>query len=66
MENEFLYGAVILIAIVFFGWRVRKSIIILSQSRNDPKLKMPILEWLYIAMAISLVALFGLSSAGIL
>ncbi len=62
--DSFWYGILVVAALLFFGWRVSKSIKAIKASRTAKK-PAPFLEWLYIAMALFLTGLFVLNALGL-
>ncbi len=65
MTQEFLFGALIIVAGLIFFWRMRKAIQAISKARAE-KAKAPGLEWSYIVMGVVLIVLLGLNLFGIL
>jgi len=56
MTQEFLFGALIVVAGLIFFWRMRKAIQVISKARAE-RTKAPGLEWSYLVMGIGLIGL---------
>lgn len=65
MNQEFIFGALVIIAGLIFFWRMRKSIQLISKARAEKK-KAPALEWGFIFMGIFLIVVFALRSFGLI
>jgi lipid-A-disaccharide synthase-like uncharacterized protein len=65
MSQEFIFGALIIVAGLIFFWRMRKSIQLISIARAEKK-KAPLLEWAFIFMGIFLLVVFGLRFFGVI
>lgn len=65
MTQDFLFSALIVVALVVFGWRIRKSLQAISAARAAKK-SAPIIEWAYIWMGLFLAILFVLNLFGVL
>jgi hypothetical protein len=65
MTQDFLFSALIVVALVVFGWRIRKSIQAISAARAKKK-SAPLIEWTYIWMGAFLAILFILNTFGVL
>lgn len=64
MTQEFLFSALILVAIVVFAWRIRKSLMAIFKARAEKK-SAPLIEWAYIWMGLFLLGLFILNALGL-
>lgn len=65
MTQDFLFSALIVVALLVFGWRIRKSLQAISAAKAAKK-SAPIIEWTYIWMGLFLAILFVLNAFGIL
>ena len=63
--DSFWYGVLVIVALLVFGWRVRKSFAAISSARAAKK-SAPILEWIYIFMGAFLLILFILNIFGLI
>jgi uncharacterized membrane protein YhaH (DUF805 family) len=62
--DSFWYGILVVAAVLFFGWRVAKSIKAIKAAKAAKK-SAPLIEWLYIVMALFLASLFVLNALGL-
>jgi hypothetical protein len=63
--DSFWYGVLVIVALLVFGWRIRKSFGAISAARAAKK-SAPILEWIYIFMGAFLLILFILNAFGLI
>ena len=63
--DSFWYGVLVIVALLVFGWRIRKSFVAISAARAAKK-SAPILEWIYIFMGVFLLVLFILNALGLI
>ncbi len=62
--DSFWYGILVVAAVLFFGWRVSKSIKAIKAAKAAKK-PAPLIEWIYIVMALFLAGLFILNAFGL-
>lgn len=62
--DSFWYGILVVAAVLFFGWRVSKSLKAIRAAKAAKK-SAPFIEWLYIVMALFLAGLFILNALGL-
>ena len=62
--DSFWYGIRVVAAVLFFGWRVSKSIKAIKAAKAAKKAA-PLIEWIYIVMALFLAGLFILNAFGL-
>jgi hypothetical protein len=62
--DSFWYGILIIVALLVFGWRIRKSLKIIRDARAAKK-SAPLIEWVYMAMGLFLAVLFVLNAFGL-
>ena len=62
--DSFWYGILIIVALLVFGWRIKKSIVAIKAARAAKKAA-PFLEWTYILMGVFLAVLFVLNALGL-
>jgi hypothetical protein len=62
--DSFWYGILVVAAVLFFGWRVSRSLKAIKAARAAKK-SAPLIEWLYIVMALFLASLFVLNALGL-
>ena len=62
--DSFWYGILIIVALLVFGWRIRKSLKLIRDARATKK-SAPLIEWVYMAMGLFLAVLFVLNAFGL-
>jgi prolipoprotein diacylglyceryltransferase len=62
--DSFWYGILVVAAVLFFGWRVSKSLKAIRAAKAAKK-SASFIEWLYIVMALFLAGLFILNALGL-
>jgi phosphoglycerol transferase MdoB-like AlkP superfamily enzyme len=63
--DSFWYGILVVAALLFFGWRLSKSLKAIKAARAAKK-SAPLIEWLYIVMGLFLASLFILNALGLI
>ncbi|MEY2826775.1 MAG: hypothetical protein RLZZ122_1139 [Actinomycetota bacterium] len=63
--DNFWYGILIVVALLFFGWRFTKSIRAIRSAKASGK-PVPFIEWVYLPMGLFLIGLFVLNALGLI